>query len=105
MSNLRRTLIIVPASSRDQANNLAASFAITPGNAPDFSVALCSLSGGPITHYASCPDSGPELETALPGLMQQFPGSDYMTWEEWSLNDGIAWLAEIGLKIYEEVQP
>lgn len=99
---MRRTLICVSVHSKTEADAEAIRFAETAPIEPDFSVALCSLAGGPITHYAACPEAGPELKAALPGLMLRFPGSNYRTWEEWSIEDGIAWLAEIGLKTWEQ---
>lgn len=97
--SLRRALIVVPAEARDGANALAGTFAVTSAQTPDFAVPLTS-DGETITHYACCPDPGPELTAALPGLMAAVAGSDYTISEHFTTEAGLAWLAGKGLAIY-----
>lgn len=98
---MKRVLLVVPTEAREMANNLAASFAITAATIPDFSVPITS-DGETITHFACCPDPGPELTAALPDLMSQVQGSDYLLTEEWSLDNAQEWLGEKGLGILKE---
>lgn len=96
---MRRSLIYVTAAQRFDANDLASQFAISPPVQPDFSVPL-SPSATPTaapTHYAACPDPGPELTAMLPALKANFPGSDYQIFENWDSAAGLNWLAGKGL--------
>lgn len=96
---MRRAVILVPAAHKESADGLAVSFAKTPPAAPDFGVPLTS-DGVTITHYACCPDPGPELTVALESLKGQFAGSDYLLTDDWTVAAGEKWLATKGLSVY-----
>lgn len=99
-----KALIVVPNAYVDAANALAASFAITQPTIPDFSVTICTLPDTvTITHRACCPELGPELEAALPGLQVNFPGSYYWTAETIGPTQTDSWLAGVGLARYFEL--
>jgi hypothetical protein len=102
---MRRALLYVPAAAGGYANALAASFAVSPPDAPDFSIPL-TPDGTTITHYACCPDPGPSLTAMLPSLKAGIEGSDYHLWEgDYTTDARDAWLAARGLAVYSPPSP
>jgi hypothetical protein len=98
--SIRRALLVVPVAARDAANALCSTYAVSPAQSPDFAVAL-TTNGFTITHYACCPDPGPELTGMLDALKGHFPGSDYRLWEgDYDRAAAEAWLATKGLVVF-----
>lgn len=71
-----RTLIVVPAEYRAQANAAAAQMSGNPADAETFGrVGLVPVGGSTVTHYACCAALTPENRVAVEGMRSAFPGA------------------------------